>query len=336
MLKIFGLNGSRNFAKCVSHTHLDTRLSHHVEKEFADGEVYTRSVENVRGFDCYVINSLYGDNDYKVNEKILSLLIFIGSLKSASAERVTVVSPYLSYSRQDRKHESRAPITTKYIAKLMQAAGADRLLTMDIHNKQALDNAFDIPTDNLEAKNLFVEYITGIDRDGDAAEYKCKEELPENLVVISPDSGGMTRARRFRESLEKRLKRPNQIELAYLDKKRLPDGHLEGNKIIGDVEGKHGILIDDMIASGGTLKMCYDVALKQNCEIWCVCATHGLFVGNADDNLKGIPRIMIADTIPPFRLKDRSRLHVVKTAKMFAQAIKRTYQEGGSISSLLE
>lgn len=335
-MKIFGLNGSHEFAGRIANN-LMLKLSTHIEEEFSDGEVYARSDENIRGDDVYVISSLYEDQQNSVGDKIVTLLHFISSLKDASAGHVTAVIPYLAYARQDRKTESRAPIGTKSTAKLIEAAGADRLMTMDIHNLAALQNAFRIPTDNLEAKNLFVDFLTNTSK-GYAKKSKVgflDEELPENITILSPDSGGMGRCRRFRTSLERRLKRMNSIELAYLDKERLSGDEAQGDKIVGNVKNRDVIILDDMIASGKTIKISSEAVEKHGGRVFAVCATHGLFTGNAQDNLQNIRNLIITNTINPFRLKSKDNLCMISTDRMFAEAIKRT-SEGGSISELLE
>lgn len=345
--RLFGLEGSRRYAHRVAR-YLDVPVARHVERYFQDRETYVRSDVNVRGSDVYVITSLFADDEQSVPEKLAKLLFFIGSLGDASAGRVTLVTPYLCYARQDRKTESRAPISIKYLAKCVEAVGADRVLTMDVHNLSAFQNAFRIPTDNLEAKNLLADYLCGVDagRDTDGVPQSVETHLPEplmhdaeQLVVLAPDSGGMGRAKRFRNALEQRLRLRNQIEVAYLDKERLNGNRVQGSKIVGDVEGKRVIILDDMISSGSTIKICIDAIEKAQGTVWGACATHGLFVGKANENLDGLPRLVVTDTIRPFRLdaeRWRGRLFVIPTAMMFAQAIRRTHEEGGSISDLLE
>lgn len=343
---LFGLDGSRRFAQRVAR-YLDIPVSRHVEHYFDDKEPYVRSDVNVRGSDVYVLTSLYSDREQTVGEKLTKLLFFIGSLVDASARRITVVAPFLAFSRQDRKTESRAPISIKYFAQCLEAVGADRMLTMDVHNLSAFQNAFRIPTDNLEAKNLIADFLCGVDSgyesDGvpQPVEHHIPDPLvqdPENVAVLAPDSGGMGRAKRFRNGLEKRLKLSNRIDVVYLDKERRNGGEIRGSKIVGDVEGKRVIILDDMISSGSTVAVSGQAVRKHGGEVWAVCATHGIFVGNADRNLEGIDRVVITDTIAPFRLnpdKWDGRLHVIPTAMMFAQAIRRTHEEGGSISDLL-
>lgn len=336
-LRVFGLGGSEDFAADVANK-LDITLSPHVERRFDDGEIYVRSEENVRGCDVFVISSLYSDEKLSAGEKLTTLSFFIGSLTDASAGRVTVVSPYLAYARQDRKTESRAPITTKYVAKMLEAQGCSRLLTMDVHNLSSFQNAFRIPTDNLEAKLLFVDYLTGIDKRGNAVAQRFPTALPkpEEIVVLSPDSGGMSRARKFREGLEKRLKATNKISLAYFDKERLTGSEVRGDKIVGDVKGKHVIVLDDMISSGSTIHIATDAVTAYGGKIHAVCASHGLFIGKANDYLSNLP-VLVTDTIRPFRSDPtRMHLHQVSTTALFASAVRRTHEDGGSISQLLE
>lgn len=334
-LCIFGVGGSKQFAKNVC-GFLDVELSQHTERYFDDGESYLKSDKNVRGCDVYVIASIYGDNERKIGEKFTNLLFFAGSLKDAGCKNLSIVCPYLGFARQDRKSESRAPITTKYVAKLLEAAGADRLLTIDIHNLSAMQNAFRIPTDNLEAKNLIVDYLCG----GPEVE-KCisnpLSDNSENLVVLAPDSGGVSRAKFLRNALSDKLK--TNIDFAIFDKERISGSEVKGDKIIGNVDKKRVIILDDLIASGGTIKLCVQAVKKHGGEVLAVCATHGLFIGNAQSNLEGIQNLLITDTIPPFRLDQntwKGRLHIISTARLFASAIRRTHEEGGSISDLLK
>lgn len=322
-IRIFGLDATREYAQQVVE-HLDIELSKHSEEYFADKEPLVMSEVNVRNCDVYVIQSLYTDEKETVAEKLVKLLFFVGSLKDASVRRITCVVPYLAYQRQDRKTASRAPITTKYLAKQIEAAGADRLLTMDVHNLSAFQNSFRIQTDALEAKNLLADFIAE----------KLNESPQTDLVVLSPDSGGMGRAKRFRQSLSKRLKQ--DVGLAYLDKSH-QGKVIQGHEIIGDVTHKHVIIIDDMISSGATLVEC-DKAIKKNeGKLWVSCATHGLFVGRVNENLSSIDNIIVCDTIKPkLNEENMKKLHIISTARMFGQAIRRTHEEGGSISDLLK
>ena len=211
-----------------------------------------------------------------------------------------------------------------------------RVLTMDAHNLSAFQNAFRIPTDNLEAKNLLADYLCGCDSGRHAGgepqpvEDRVDQPLCDlpwddgGLSVLAPDSGGMGRARRFRNALETRLQTKNAIGVAYLDKERVDGDTVRGTSVVGDVAGKRVIVLDDMISSGGTVRLCADAVERHGGEVFAVCATHGLFVGKAAENLAGIPRVVITDTIRPFRLDGTpvaGNLHVIPTAKMFGSAL---------------
>ena len=338
MIKLFGIAGAKPYAENVARV-LDMPLSKHIEKYFEDGELYVRSDENVRGCDVYIIASMYSDNNNSASEKLATILFFVSSLRDASAKRITLVVPYLAFSRQDRKTESRAPIATKYVAQLLESVGVNRLLTMDVHNLSALQNAFRIPTDNLESKNLIIDFLVGQNRYGEETN---RDMIPNtNLVVLSPDSGGMSRAKWFARSLEKRIQAemPNEtVGLAYFDKERISSSEIKGSQIIGDIRGKNVIIVDDMISSGGTIKRSGEAIEKFGGKLWGACATHGLFTSESMKNLAGIPRLFIADTIP-VKLKEwgeTPRIWSVNTYNLFAIAIRRPYEEGGSISQLLQ
>ncbi len=345
--RLFGLDGSRQYAQRVAR-YLDVPLARHIEKYFADKEPYVRSDENVRGCDVYVITSLYSGQDQSVGEKFAKALLFIGSLRDASARRITLVTPYLPFARQDRKTESRAPISIKYFAQAIEAVGVDRVLTMDVHNLSAFQNAFRIPTDTLEAKNLLADFLCGVDVehgvDGEPqyVDVHIPDPLindPQNVAILAPDSGGMGRAKRFRSALEKRLHMGNQIDVVYLDKERISGNEVIASKIVGDVKGKRVIILDDLISSGSTIAAASRAVEKHGGEVWAACATHGLFVGKATQHLESVKRLVVADTIQPFRLDAKTwhdRLFLIPTAMMFAQAIRRTHEEGGSISDLLK
>ncbi len=345
--RLFGMEGSNRYSKKVAQF-LDIPLSNHIEHYFDDKEAYIRSDVNVRGSDVYIVCSLYSDEKESVGEKLAKLLFFVGSLVDASARRITVIAPYLAYARQDRKTESRAPISIKYFAQCLEAMGVNRVLTMDVHNLSAFQNAFRIPTDNLESKNLLADFLCGVDSGIDnngipqIVEYSIPDpliEMKEPIVVLAPDSGGMGRAKRFRDSLEKRLKRVNGIGVVYLDKERISGKKVRGSKIVGNVNKKQVIILDDLISSGSTVSVAAKAVQKHGGKVWGVCATHGLFVGGSNKHLKNIPRVIVTDTIRPFRIKGKklkNRLFVIPTSRMFAQAIRRTHEEGGSISDLLK
>lgn len=321
-LRLFALNTSRAFGKQVAES-LAIPLAEHEEREFEDGEHKVRPLVNVRGADVFVIHSLYGDAEQTVNDKLVRLAFFVGALKDASAARVTAVIPYLCYARKDRKTKSRDPVTTRYVASLLEAAGVDRVVTMDVHNLAAYQNAFRCRTDHLEAKKLFIEHFAA-------------DLVDEEPVVVSPDIGGVKRAELFREALEKKLDIP--VVSAFMEKKRSA-GVVSGEAVVGDVEGKVAIIIDDMIASGGTIARTVKACHQHGAVKICAAASHGLFVRDADKNLaeQALEQLVITDTVPPFRLQSsavRAKLEVLNTAPLFSDAIRRIHW-GGSIVDLL-
>lgn len=283
-IRIFALNGTKPFAESIC-DYLDIPLSGSTEKHFSDKESYLKSDVNVRGTDVFIITTLHTDENETVNDKLVKLLIFIGALRDASAERITAVIPYLPYQRQDRKVESRAPITTKYLAILIESLGLNRVLSMDVHDLKVFQNAFRIPTDQLEAKNLAINYLVK----------ELKDEVRE-IAILAPDSGGVPRADRFQKKLSAELNR--QINLVHMAKIR-EGSVVKGSRISDDVKDKVLIAVDDMISSGGTLAECSRVAALSGASLYAVFATHPLLVGNnVSENLEKIERIIVTDTIP--------------------------------------
>lgn len=320
---VFALNATREFGEHIS-ARLGVALALHEEREFEDGEHKARSLVNVRGRDVFVVQSLHGGPDQTPNDKLCRLLFFVGALKDAAAGRVTCVVPYLCYARKDRKTKTRDPVATKYVAAVLEAVGADRVVTLDVHNLAAFHNAFRCGTENLEARKLFVEYFAP-----GAAE--------ADLVVVSPDVGGVKRAEHFREAMEKRLER--QIPTAFMEKKRSA-GVVSGETVVGDVAGRIAIVIDDLISTGTTMaraaRACRDLGAE---KVYCA-ASHGLFVGDANDVVaeEAIAEVIVTNTIPPFRLGPdlvRKKVTILDVSPLFAEAINRMHGFG-SVVELLE
>lgn len=321
-IAIFAPGPGREFGGKVS-AHLGVSLSAHEEREFEDGEHKIRPLINVRGKDVFVIQSLYGDNRQSVNDKLCRLWFFLGALRDASAERVTAVVPYLCYARKDKKSKPRDPVTTRYVAGLFEAMGVDRVVTLDVHNLAAFQNAFRIRTEHLEAKRLFIEHFTPLARQ-------------EEIVVVSPDVGGVKRAEDFRQSLGAALDRP--IHGAFMEKYR-SEGVVSGEAVVGDVSGKMAIIIDDLISSGTTLARAAENCRARGATKIYAAASHGVFTGKASQTLSNsaLEKVVITDTIPPFRLDPefaRTKLVVLDAARLFAEAIRRIHS-GGSIVELL-
>ncbi|KTD14986.1 ribose-phosphate diphosphokinase [Legionella israelensis] len=323
-MKLFALHSSKEWGEKIAR-HLAIQMASHEERDFEDGEHKVRSLENVRGCDVFVVQSLFSDQQQTVNDKICRLLFFIGSLKAASAARVTAVIPYFAYARKDRKTKSRDPVTIQYMAQMLEAVGTDHVLTMDIHNLAAFQNAFRIPTDHLEAMVLFAPYFRHSLKDKD-------------MVVVSPDAGGLKRAEQFRELLSDLMQR--EIKKAFLSKKRSEGEVSGGQEIVGDVREKIAIIIDDIISSGTTIGLAVEALHQQKAKVIWVCASHGVFVKGANDVIDDprIEKIMVTNSISSFRLKDSLRekkVEMMDASLLFAQAIKRIH-ENGSIVDLLE
>ncbi len=319
---LFAIGSSQPFAERVAAA-LGVALAAIEERNFEDGEQKIRPLVNVRNRDVYVVHSLYGEAGQSPNDKLCRMLFFIGALKDAAAARVTAVAPYLCYARKDRKTKPRDPVTTRYVAELFEAVGADRMMTMEVHNPAAFQNAFRCGTDHLDANLVIADHF--------AAEVG---EAP--VAVVSPDPGGIKRADLFRLTLETRLGRP--VSAGIMEKHR-SSGEVSGALFAGDVEGREAIVIDDMISTGGTMARTALACRARGARRVHVAATHGLFAKGAGDILGAgeIDRIVITDTVtPPAEEAEKldKRLTVLGVAGVFAEAV-RACHTGGSIADLL-
>ncbi len=311
MMKIVAGNSNRPLAEAIcSYLHLPQTKA--VVKRFNDMEVFVEIQENVRGQDMFVVQS----TSFPANDHLMELLIIVDALKRASAKRITAVIPYFGYARQDRKSGSRTPISAKLVANLITRAGADRVLTMDLHADQ-IQGFFDIPTDNLFAGPVMVRDI--------------KQHMDvANTVVVSPDVGGVVRAR----ALAKRLATP----LAIVDKRRERAGESEVMNIIGEVAGKSCILIDDIVDSGGTLCNAAEALLAQGAKDVTAYITHGVLSGGAVARVTSskLKQLVITDSIQPTEaVKVARNIRVIGIASLLGEAIGRTSREE-SVSSLFE
>ena len=311
MMKIVAGNSNRPLAEAIcSYLHLPQTKA--VVKRFNDMEVFVEIQKNVRGQDMFVVQS----TSFPANDHLMELLIIVDALKRASAKRITAVIPYFGYARQDRKSGSRTPISAKLVANLITRAGADRVLTMDLHADQ-IQGFFDIPTDNLFAGPVMVRDI--------------KQHMDvANTVVVSPDVGGVVRAR----ALAKRLATP----LAIVDKRRERAGESEVMNIIGEVAGKSCILIDDIVDSGGTLCNAAEALLAQGAKDVTAYITHGVLSGGAVARVTSskLKQLVITDSIQPTEaVKVARNIRVIGIASLLGEAIGRTSREE-SVSSLFE
>jgi ribose-phosphate pyrophosphokinase len=263
-LTLFAIGGTRDYGERIAQ-HLDLALGALEERSFEDGEFKIRPLVEVRRQDVFVIHSLYGDAEQSPSDKLCRLLVFIGALKDAGAERVTAVVPYLCYARKDRRTQPRDPITTKYVARMFEACGADAVTTLDVHNVAAFENAFRCPSTNLEARPLFVEYFARLLRH-------------QKLAVVSPDIGGAKRAEEFRRALAAELS--EEPTAAFVEKRR-SGGVVSGELLVGEVSDRAVIIFDDLISSGTTLQRAARSCRQAGATRIFAAATHGLFMGQA-------------------------------------------------------
>ena len=316
---LFALPPSEAFGRAVAAA-AGVALTPHELRRFEDGEHKLRALAPVRDRDVYVLCSLYGDAGESVNDRLCRALFFLGSLRDAGAARVTLVAPYLCYARKDRRTNPRDPVTTRYVARMIEAAGADRVVTLDVHNRAAYENAFRIPTEQLEAKRLFVA--------------RCRA-LAGPLAVVSPDPGGFHRAEDLRDALEAG---GPPVELAMLGKHR-KGGVVRSEAFVGRVEGRTCVIVDDMIVSGTTLVRAAAACRERGATSVHAMATHGVFAAAAATALAtpALDGIAITDSVAPDRVDlgaARDKLAVVSVAPLVGHAIAALH-EGGSITELL-
>ncbi|MGZ3273340.1 MAG: ribose-phosphate diphosphokinase [Caulobacteraceae bacterium] len=313
--KLFALNATLDLGQAVAGA-LGWPLSRHEEREFEDGEHKIRSLESVEGADVFVLQSLHGGPHQSPDEKLCRLLFFIGALKDAGAARVTAVTPYLCFARKDRRTKPFDPVTQRYLAQMIEAVGTDALVTIDVHNPAAFENAFRIRTVALDAAALFAEPF--VNSGGGA------------LCVLSPDPGGVKRAEIVREALEARLGRP--VGKAFADKHRSA-GVVSGDLLVGEVQDATVLIIDDLISTGGTLLRAAQAARRAGAVKVVAAATHGLFMPGAAGLLMdpAIDRLMVTDSVPPFRLANeplRSKVETVSVVPLLAETIQRLHGRG--------
>ena len=291
--------------------YMDVPLGKTVIRDFSDKEIYVRIEENVRGGDVFVVQSTC----FPGNTNLMELLIMIDALRRSSAKRITAVIPYYGYARQDRKNEPRVPITSKLVADLVVTAGADRVLTVDLHAGQ-IQGFFNIPVDHLFAINVLIDYI--------------KDQKLENLIVISPDAGGVERARAYAKRLN--------TSLAIIDKRRDIPNEAKAMNIIGDVREKIAIIVDDMIDTAGTLMEATDALLGAGAKEVHACCSHPVLSGPAGDRIANSPikSVVTTNTIPlNGQLKKNPKIKVLSVAGLLGEAILRIHQET-SVSSLFD
>lgn len=268
--------------------------------KFSDGEIFVNIAETVRGCDVFVIQP----TSSPVNDNLMEILIFIDALKRASAGRINAVIPYYGYARQDRKTKAREPITAKLVANLIAEAGADRVISMDLHAGQ-IQGYFDIPVDHLSAIPILAEHF--------------KKFVDKDTVIVSPDIGGVVRSRNFANLLD--------LPIAIIEKRRPKANVSEVMNVIGDIEGKNAILIDDIVDTAGTITKAAEVLKEFGAKKVYACATHPVLSGPAVERIENsvIEKFIVTDTIPLSEEKKIHKIEVVSVAPIFAEAIKRIH-----------
>ena len=311
-LKIFALNSNRPLAEKIAEE-VGVELGKSSVTQCSDGEIQVNIEESIRGCHVYVVQS----TSSPVNDNLMELLIMIDALKRASAKTINVVMPYYGYARQDRKARAREPITAKLVANMIEKAGATRLLTLDLHASQ-IQGFFDIPVDHLMGAPLIANYFLE------------KEICGDDVVVVSPDHGGVTRARKLAEFLK--------APIAIIDKRRPRANVSQVMHIIGDVAGRDCVLVDDMIDTGGTLCKAAEALKERGAKRVFAYATHPIFSGNAANNLRNsvIDEVVVCDTIPlSDEIKSLPNVRTLTLSGMLAEAIRRISNEE-SISAMFE
>lgn len=307
-LKILSGNANRSLSEKIC-SYLDVELGKAKVSNFSDGEIQVEIDESVRGMDVFLIQPTCPP----VNENLMELFVMLDALKRASAARVNVVMPYYGYGRQDRKVAPRAPISARLVADLVQTAGASRILAMDLHVGQ-IQGFFNIPVDHLYAMPAQLKYFSHID---------------EEIVVVSPDAGGVERARDF-------AKRCKNASIAIIDKRRERANVSKVMHIVGDVKGKVAILLDDMIDTGGTIVQAAEVLIRNGASRVYACCTHPILSGNAVEKINNSPihKLVVTNTIPlNSKEKDLERVEVLDVSPILGEAIRRIHNEG-SVSAL--
>jgi len=312
-LRLFALHGTDAFGKKIAHS-LGCDLSALEERSFEDGEHKVRALETVAGCDVYVVHSLHGGPQESPNDKLCRLMFFVGALKDAGAARVTAVTPYLCYARKDRRTKAQDPVTIRYVAAMFEALGVDAVVTLEVHNEAAFENAFRCPSVALSTAPLLIDKIRAIAQD-------------RPICVVSPDLGGGKRADLLREALEKAAGRP--IGKAFVEKRR-SSGVVSGDLFAGEVANALCVVVDDLVSTGGTLVRAAKAARAHGAKAVVACVAHGLFMPGAESALAdlSIDRIIATDSVPPFRLPPGpvlAKLEIVSAAPLFAETIRRMH-----------
>jgi ribose-phosphate pyrophosphokinase len=311
MIKVFALQTSKDWGKKFAQQLGARELSPVEEIQFEDGEHMARPLSTVCGANVFVVQSLFDEPSQSIHDKLCQLLFFVQTLKDDAAKHITLVIPYLAYARKDRRSKSFDPITLRYVAQLIEAMGVDKIISMDVHNLAAYENAFRIPTLHVEASALFAPIFV-------------KLAPNDDVVVVSPDSGGLKRAEQFRILLSSTLKRT--IEMAFINKNRIELVVRGGEEVIGQVRNRTAIIIDDMISTGQTIQLAVQALSNHGVNRIFVFATHGLFVGQANSIIADhrIEKFIVTNSISPFRIEKEllEKVLFVDATPLFSTLIK--------------
>jgi ribose-phosphate pyrophosphokinase len=305
---VFSGNANRDLAEAICR-YLEVPVGKAQVTRFSDGEVYVEIMENVRGVNCFVLQS----TSTPVNDNLMELLVMIDALKRASAGSIVAVIPYFGYARQDRKTKPRTPISARLVADLLTAAGVTRVLAMDLHAGQ-IQGFFNIPVDHLFAMPVLMDYM--------------RTKFTQDAVIVSPDAGGVERARAYSKRLG--------TSLAIIDKRRPAPNTAEVVNIIGDVKGRDAIIVDDMVDTAGTLCAAARAVMNHGARAVYACASHGLLSGPAVERIMASPlqEIIVTDSVPPRpEVKAAGKFRVLSVSRLLGEAVKRIHL-GDSISSL--
>jgi len=309
-MKVFSGTANPELSKKIAES-IGVPLCKSTIRRFADGEVFVEVEENVRGMDVFVIQPTCAP----VNENIMELLVIIDTLKRASADRITAVIPYYGYARQDRKVQPRTPITSKLVADLLTAAGAHRVLAVDLHAGQ-IQGFFNIPVDHLFATPIFMDWLMK------------EQKSPDDLIIVTPDAGGTERARAYAKRLN--------VDLAVIDKRRTGPNQSEVMNLIGDVSGKNVIIVDDIVDTAGTLAQAARAIMDNKAKSVMAISTHAVLSGPAIRRINESPiaSMVVSDTIPlGEKLVQCPKIKVLSVAKLLGEAMRRIHT-GESVSSL--
>ncbi|MBB3146813.1 ribose-phosphate pyrophosphokinase [Phyllobacterium trifolii] len=321
-MRMFVLNDTNDLGVAVAEM-LSIPVAPHEERDFKDGEHKARPLVSVRGKDVYVLQSLAGGSVASVNDKLCKLLFFIATCRDNGASSITAIVPYLAYSRKDRQTKSRDPVTTRYVARLFEAVGTDRVITLEVHNIAVFQNAFRCQTVHLDVRKLFVPVIR-----------RLAKELP--LIVFSPDSGGMKRAQLLKETLE--AVQGKEVGFGFMEKRRSRNV-VSGELFAGDVKGSAVFIVDDMISTGGTMLRTAHACRERGAKAVYVFATHGLFNPGCEAlfNSPAVNRVVVTDSVPLSHQtgsEPHAKIEIVPVAALIGEAIRRLHSNK-SITDLL-